>query len=318
LILYRFFSFALWVSFSFSIFANESPQKYEKKEGDSIKSPFTWYDWIANVPRDYSLFYHRVFRQEAMPVITLVAASTAILWFYDEELLAAGKKWGKMWSISQDDNMSIVARVGGFPIQMPTDKGTALYFIGDGWTHASIAGMYLSYGGIFHEIRALHTASQLAEAILNTGISTQVLKHLTGRESPLVSTGKRGVWRMLPDQKKYHQHVSSYDAYPSGHVATAMATMTVMAGNYPEYALAIQLAGYPLITLLALQMLNNGVHWASDYPLGLALGYTFGRIAVEHGKQPLPSTHATWWERTKLIPLSLGAAGYGVQMVTAF
>ncbi len=312
----RFFSFALLVGFSFSSFAAAPPPAAEKGRGGREQSPLTWYDWIANTPRDYSLFYHRVFRKEELPAITLVVASSAILWVYDEQLLTAGKRWGKMWSISPDDNMSEAANVGGFPIQMPSDAGSAFYFIGDGWTHVSIAGAYLTYGGAFREVRALHTASQLAEAIVNTGISVQVLKHVTGRESPLVSTGERGVWRMFPDQKKYHKHVSTYDAYPSGHVATAMATMTVMAGNYPEYALGIQLVGYPLITLLSLQMLNNGVHWASDYPLGLALGYTFGRIAVENGKQPLPSEHASWWERTKFMPISPGPASYGLQMVT--
>ena len=32
-------------------------------------------------------------------------------------------------------------------------------------------------------------------------------------------------------------------------------------------------------------MLNNGVHWASDYPLGIWLGYAFGKMAVRKGRQ---------------------------------
>ena len=308
----RFACFLFLGSFSLSIFASQPPKEVPREK----KDPLTWYDWIANVPRDYTLFYHRVVRKEAVPAISLVAASTLVLWYYDAQLLAAGKRWGKMWSISPEDNMATVARVHGFPIQMPTDKGTALYFLGDGWTHISIAAMYLGYGSTFHEVRALHTASQMAESILNTGLLVQFLKHVTGRESPLVRTEDRGVWRVFPNQKDYHRHVSSYDAYPSGHVATATATVTVMAGNYPEYAMGIYSVGCPLIALLAMQMLNNGVHWASDYPLGIALGYTFGRIAVENGKQPLAEAHASWWARTKWMPLSLGDGGYGLQLVT--
>jgi len=251
-----------------------------------------------------------------LPAVGLIAGSSAALWYYDEELLAAGKSWGKAWHISSENHMRTIASVGSFPIRVPSDTGTALYFIGDGWTHFSIAAAYLGYGATFRQERALHTGSQLVEAILTTGIAVQVLKHLTGRESPLVSTGKRGVWRMLPNQIEYHKHVSQYDAYPSGHLATAMATMTVMAGNYPEYAWGIYSVGYPLMTLLGLQMLNNGVHWASDYPLGLALGYVFGRIAVENGKQPRPlARSATLWEKTKWLPV-VGAEGYGVQLVT--
>ena len=36
--------------------------------------------------------------------------------------------------------------------------------------------------------------------------------------------------------------------------------------------------------LLGYAMLNNGVHWASDYPVGIALGYAFAKIAVRNGR----------------------------------
>ena len=32
------------------------------------------------------------------------------------------------------------------------------------------------------------------------------------------------------------------------------------------------------MTLLAFQMLNNEVHWASDYPLAIGIGYSIGQI----------------------------------------
>ena len=31
-------------------------------------------------------------------------------------------------------------------------------------------------------------------------------------------------------------------------------------------------------------MVNNGVHWASDYPLGIAMGYVFGKAATQLGR----------------------------------
>ena len=30
-------------------------------------------------------------------------------------------------------------------------------------------------------------------------------------------------------------------------------------------------------------MLNNGVHWFSDYPLSITMGYAFAKIAVTRG-----------------------------------
>ncbi len=39
-----------------------------------------------------------------------------------------------------------------------------------------------------------------------------------------------------------------------------------------------------MIGLIGLAMMNNGVHWLSDYPLALAIGYAYGKIATSRGK----------------------------------
>ena len=159
----------------------------------------------------------------------------------------------------------------------------SMYFLGDGITHATIALGFFSYGAIAKNYRALQTGSQIAETMLASGIVVQILKHITGRESPFASTSPGGVWRVFPNQSDYANHVPHYDAYPSGHIATAVGTVTVIAENYPEHKL-IKPIGYSLCGLLAFAMMNNGVHWASDYPLGIALGYGFAKAAVAHGR----------------------------------
>ena len=65
-----------------------------------------------------------------------------------------------------------------------------------------------------------------------------------------------------------------------------MSTLTIITENYPEYPI-IKPIGYTLMTLLGLQMMNNGVHWASDYPLSIAMGYYLGKIAVNGGRNPI-------------------------------
>ena len=114
----------------------------------------------------------------------------------------------------------------------------------------------------------------------------QLLKHITGRQSPFTSTAPGGLWRPFPNQAVYAKNVPHYDAFPSGHLATAMATVTVIASNYEDYKF-IRPLGYTLMGVLGYAMLNNGVHWASDYPLGLALGYAFAKIAVNKGRMPV-------------------------------
>ncbi|HTP13561.1 MAG TPA: phosphatase PAP2 family protein, partial [Bacteroidota bacterium] len=69
-----------------------------------------------------------------------------------------------------------------------------------------------------------------------------------------------------------------YDAFPSGHICTSMATVVVIAENYPEVTWVRPL-GYLFCTVIAVGMVNNGIHWYSDYPLGIFLGYSFGMIA---------------------------------------
>jgi hypothetical protein len=39
-----------------------------------------------------------------------------------------------------------------------------------------------------------------------------------------------------------------------------------------------------MMALLGFQMMNNDVHWASDYPLAIAIGYGLGKHAVSRGR----------------------------------
>ena len=200
-----------------------------------------------------------------------------------------------------------------------------MYFIGDGFTHFSIAGSFLAYGLAKNDNRAEQTASELTESIITTGFATQLLKHLTGRESPFVSTERGGEWRIFPNQANYARHTPHYDAFPSGHMATAMTTLTVISSNYPEYRF-IRPVGYSMMSLLGFEMLNNKVHWASDFPLGLALGETFAKIAVRKGrtestqvKSPKAASETLDTAVTSIhIAPYLSAAGPGLSVAMRF
>ena len=150
------------------------------------------------------------------------------------------------------------------------------------------------------------------------------MKHITGRESPYVSTVPGGVWRFFPNQIEYANKVPHFDAYPSGHLATAMATVTVIAENYPEYRY-IKPLGYSLMGLLSFAMVNNGVHWVSDYPLALALGYTFGKIAVVKGRSKVIKKTTPEYEddgiyegKLEFSPVFYGANTLGIGMRLRF
>jgi membrane-associated phospholipid phosphatase len=152
-------------------------------------------------------------------------------------------------------------------------------YLGDGRPQFGLAAAFAAYGLAFKDQHSVRTGSQLVEAILACGLVVQVLKHLTGRESPFVSTVPGGRWDLFPNQIEYHKHVPRFDAFPSGHIATAMATVTVIAENYPTWTW-VRPVGYSICGLIGISMANTGIHWYSDYPLGLFLGYAFGMIVA--------------------------------------
>jgi membrane-associated phospholipid phosphatase len=167
---------------------------------------------------------------------------------------------------------------------------------GDGTSQFALAGSLGAYGILFGDDKALRTGTEIVEVVIASGAVVQVLKHLTGRESPYVRSSPTGVWKPFPGQIDYHRYVPHHDAFPSGHICTSLATVIVVAENYPDVHW-IRPLGYTLTTLVGIGMGTNGIHWYSDYPLGLFLGYTFGMIAShpeglpEEFFSPLPNTH---------------------------
>jgi len=260
------------------------------------------FDFARHIPSNQVLFFKNAFRKENTVPILLVAGSTALLIWKDQALVDEAKRFGRRNGISQNSDQSSRHgfKVGSqkLEIGLPSNWGEAMYFIGDGWAHLSVAGGFLATGLIAKDNRALQTSSQIAEAIFSSGLVVQVLKHTTGRESPFTTNTPGGVWRFFPNQIEYHKNVAKHDAFPSGHLAAATATSTVIILNYSEDYPIVKPICAGLLTALSYQMMNNGVHWAGDYPLALALGYSFGKIAVQRGrikksnKNDLPSFSA--------------------------
>jgi hypothetical protein len=219
-----------------------------------------WHSMFSNIPGDWVRYGRSTFQVKTIPAIVGMTALTAMLVATDDET----------WRLSDR-----LYRSSSFA------KETSDFFeyLGDGRPQFGLAAGFAVYGFAMSDKRAVRTASQLVEAIFACGVVVQTIKHLTGRESPLVSTAPGGIWVLLPNQIEYHKHVPHFDAYPSGHIATALATVTVVAENYPEWTW-VRPIGYSIVGLIGVAMANTGIHWYSDYPLGLALGYSFGMLAA--------------------------------------
>jgi membrane-associated phospholipid phosphatase len=228
------------------------------------------FDMITNLPRDWYDWSLQTFQLKNWPYAALITASTAALIVYDHPLW---KPFEKLYD------------------EYPTVNSISndFVFMGDGKFQFGIAGIFAGYGLITGDKRALRTASQTCEVILAAGGVVQLLKHLTGRQSPNRSTTPTGVWSFFPNQVQYAKHTPAYDAFPSGHLTTALATLIVVANNYPEQTW-IRPVGYAACAGITLGLVASSIHWWSDFPLAIALGYGFGTLLSPNPNQDVTVT----------------------------
>ncbi|MEJ7683682.1 MAG: phosphatase PAP2 family protein [Segetibacter sp.] len=88
---------------------------------------------------------------------------------------------------------------------------------------------------------------------------------------------------------KYQSYTPNYDAFPSGHLATLMSSVTIFSENYPEKKW-IKPVGYSLTGLVCYAMINNKVHWTSDYPLAIGMGYLCAKQVLKHNRKVVSAT----------------------------
>ncbi len=250
------------------------------------------FDWIAATPGNLLSFGKKINPKKNYRWIAGITASSLLLIKYDQDIVDASQKIARRMGLISDTKTGretftlIDAKLGSYdlPLVVPRNVNSVMYFFGDGLAHLGVVGGLLGYGLYYNDKRAISTASQTAEALVMTGIIVQVIKRTTGREAPFVATEKGGKWQWFPNQLEYNRKVPQFDAFPSGHLATVMATTTVLADNYPQHRYIWPLST-GIMTLLSFAMLNNGVHWAGDYPLGLAIGYVAGKVALERNRK---------------------------------
>jgi membrane-associated PAP2 superfamily phosphatase len=279
-------------------YAADSTQSQNPQQSPQEEYVPKWYSMISNLPDDWIHFSQNTWNTDNIPVVALVTVSTGALLATDNQTWIASHKWY--------DSSAFVHHASDL-----------IEWVGDGRPQFGLAGAFALYGFVYHDQRALRTGSELVEAILATGGVVQLLKHVTGRQSPFLSTQPGGEWVPFPNQLDYSRHVPAYDAFPSGHLSTALTTLTVVVENYPETAVVLKPVGYTTMVLLGMSMVNDGIHWYSDYPLAAALGYSFG-VLVAH---PVLKNETSPSEKTNsglsLSPM-LGMRGQGLMLAYAF
>lgn len=248
---------------------------------DYLYNKPTFWQNFKYVPDDLYQFGKFTTKKENLLLDGAVLGSTGVLLPFDDEIqIESGKLGDKLGGWDEDSHYK---KVLGLKI-VPENLSSAVYYIGNGGTTILLSGMFFTIGKLNgNDYRALHTSGELLECLIATGIASQTVKRITGRQSPAraIRDGNAGGdWQPFPSFGQFQKDTPNYDAMPSGHLATLMATIVVITTNYPEIVW-IKPVAYSLLTLLSYNMLSTKVHWASDYPLGLFMGYVIGKTIAE-------------------------------------
>lgn len=244
--------------------------------------------FITHLPKDAAGIVSTTFSKKSIKPLLQIAAATGVLLLADQAISDGVENFSRNIHLSPDEkNKNLIVKLGSKDVallRLPGNLNTAFYQVGQGFPSLMIgAGLY-AYGKIHNDYRALSTASQLAEAFILMGVGTQIVKRITGRQDPSESTTNGGKWHFFPSFSKYQNYTPNYDAFPSGHLATLMSSITIFSENYPEKKW-IKPVGYSLTGLVAYSMINNKVHWASDYPLAIGMGYLCAKQVVKRSRQ---------------------------------
>ncbi|MEP6711571.1 MAG: phosphatase PAP2 family protein [Ferruginibacter sp.] len=239
------------------------------------------FNFLTALPSDAKAIVVSTCKKRSIIPLLLIGASTGLLLLADESIANGVQQFSRNIHLhAEEKNKTIWAiKLGNKPttiLKAPQNLNTALYQVGQGFPGLMIGAGLFVYGKINHNYRALSTASQLAESFILMGVTTQILKRVTGRQSPQPGNENSDDWKLLPSFKNFQTHTSYFDAFPSGHLATLMSTVTTLTENYPEIKW-IKPVGYSITGLVGLAMINNNAHWSSDYPLAIGLGYLCAR-----------------------------------------
>ena len=204
----------------------------------------------------------------------LTTASTIAIIPFDEKITDGASQLGSYVNL---DNEGTYLRIKGVRM-LPSNFPAAIYFIGNGGTTLLLGSGLLIAGKLKNDYRMQTTSSEIFEGFIATALASQTVKRITGRQSPVenMEKGASGKWTFFPNFRAFQTNTPNYDAMPSGHLATFMTTLTIIATNYPEVKW-IKPIGYSLTGLLAFQMVSSKVHWTSDYPLAVLFGYVIGK-----------------------------------------
>ncbi|WP_333599335.1 phosphatase PAP2 family protein [Flavobacterium sp.] len=261
-----------------SVLKNDSTQEFRITPTLSYQyQKPKFFDFITKIPNDFGIMGTMFIQKENLIGFTATVGATVALLPYDQKITNGSRSFGQQIGFESGHSYS-------GPIKMfPKNINSTIFRLGNGFTALLVGGGLLAYGAINHNYRALHTSSELMEGLLASGLLVQPFKRISGRESPFVAEdngNNGGDWDLFPSFSAYQKNTPAYDGMPSGHITTLMTSVMIISENYKEIKW-IKPVGFGMMGLMSFEMLQSKVHWASDYPIAIFMGYIIGKSIVK-------------------------------------
>jgi len=128
-----------------------------------------WHEFITNAPSNMFGVVTNTFNSDNLPSIGYISALTTALVITDARTHSAVKSFFR--------NTPSLKNYGKYAV-----------LLGDGRVEIGVGSLFALYGFAFDDNRALRTGLQCTEAFISNGIMVQLLKRITGRESPLTAS----------------------------------------------------------------------------------------------------------------------------------
>ena len=255
-------------------------QSYTNSNGEiyTYKKP-RFFEMITHVPRDVYGTVKDLGAKENLIAMGGAIILTASLLPADQFLLNNSRDFGEQIGLKNEAKYDKLAYI----INIPPNITSGIYLLGNGTTPILLSMGFATFGLINNDYRSLNTATGIIESLAVSGVFSQTIKRISGRQSPAPAIrdgNPGGDWNLFPSFSAFAKKTPQYDAMPSGHLMTATAALNVIIGNYPDKKW-IKPVGYGLIGILGFEMVQANVHWVSDYPIAMVMGYIIGKNIVK-------------------------------------
>ena len=223
----------------------------------------------------------------------------SLLTDFGEQITAPFKLDGKQWLITGaavgitvallhfDGDIDDWARVQKQKHNWVNKSSPVITKFGGNWGVYSVIGAGL-LSAVCKNEKGVQTSLLATQAMITSGVWANIIKVLTGRERPMAdyvfSKSEGGAWHgpfaAWDQDLAIRKPVSAFDAFPSGHTATAFSIATVFATQYKDIKV-VPVICYSAATLVGISRLIEHEHWASDVFVGGILGYLCGKQVVK-------------------------------------